>query len=67
MPLLDLEGPAVALPVPPPPAEVSAALRQADPPVIARIRDDRVLLDPRTLSEDEIEPVVAAARAAVGT
>jgi hypothetical protein len=37
--------------------------------VIARIHDGRVLLDPRTLEEAEVEPVATAARdalAAVG-
>jgi hypothetical protein len=31
--------------------------------VIARVQDGRVLLDPRTLADDEIEAVVAAVRA----
>jgi L-seryl-tRNA(Ser) seleniumtransferase len=40
----------------------AAALRRGDPPVIARIADGRVLLDPRTLAPDELDAVVAAAR-----
>jgi L-seryl-tRNA(Ser) seleniumtransferase len=45
----------VALPVAHP-DQLTAALREADPPVIARIEDDRLVLDPRTvLAEDERE------------
>ena len=40
-------------------------LRLGDPHVIARIRDDRLLLDPRTLREDEEAEVVSALAAAV--
>jgi L-seryl-tRNA(Ser) seleniumtransferase len=60
LPLLELEGPAVALSGPA--AALTAALRGADPPVIARIHEGRVLLDPRTIANDELELVIAAAR-----
>jgi L-seryl-tRNA(Ser) seleniumtransferase len=66
LPLLELEGPAVALHGEATPVALAQALRDADPPVIARINEGRVLLDPRTLSEDELEPAAAAARAALG-
>ncbi len=33
--------------------QLEEELRAGDPPVIVRIKDDRVLLDPRTLAEDE--------------
>jgi L-seryl-tRNA(Ser) seleniumtransferase len=59
LPLLELEGPAVALSSEDPVA-VMRALREADPPVIARIHDGRVLLDPRTLSDEEIELALTA-------
>jgi len=36
------------------------ALRTADPPVVARIEQDRVLIDPRTLLPGDAEQVVAA-------
>ena len=36
---------------------VAAALRAADPPVVGRISDGRVLLDPRTLTDAEVELV----------
>jgi L-seryl-tRNA(Ser) seleniumtransferase len=65
LPLLELEGPAVALDADVSPVEVSAALRASEPPVIARIHDGRVVLDPRTLGDDELEPVVRAVRAAI--
>jgi hypothetical protein len=34
--------------------------------VLARVHDGRVLLDPRTILDDELDDVVAAARAASG-
>ena len=40
-------------------------LRQADPPVIGRIEDGRVLLDPRTVLPEEEEPLLRAVKAAV--
>jgi L-seryl-tRNA(Ser) seleniumtransferase len=58
LPLLELPGPAVALPGAP--DLLAARLRAADPPVIGRIEDDRLLLDPRTLADDEIELVASA-------
>jgi L-seryl-tRNA(Ser) seleniumtransferase len=65
LPLLELEGPVVALSSPRDAVAIMEALRRGDPPVIARISDGRVLLDPRTLGDDEVEPAAAAARAAV--
>ncbi|MCX5731363.1 MAG: L-seryl-tRNA(Sec) selenium transferase, partial [Deltaproteobacteria bacterium] len=41
-------------------------LREADPPVIARIEEGRVLLDPRTVLPGEDAAVLAAVRGAVG-
>ncbi len=58
LPLLELEGPVVALDADP--EALAWALRNADPPVIARISDGRVLLDPRTLADAEVELVAAA-------
>ena len=46
------------------PAETARRLRSADPPVIARVHDGRVVLDPRTLSDDEIELVIDAVHGA---
>ncbi len=38
-------------------ALIERALREADPPVVARIIDDHVVLDPRTLLPGELEIV----------
>jgi L-seryl-tRNA(Ser) seleniumtransferase len=65
LPLLELDGPVVALSAGDP-QQLAAALRSADPPVIARISDGRVLLDPRTLTDDEADEVAAAAATALG-
>jgi L-seryl-tRNA(Ser) seleniumtransferase len=65
LPLLELEGPAVALISGASPMAIAHALRKAEPPVVGRIHEERVLLDPRTLRDDELEPVAAAARAAL--
>ena len=58
----------LALPATPErPAETLArALRAYDPPVIARIERDTLLLDPRTVHQREDKMVVAALRAAMG-
>jgi L-seryl-tRNA(Ser) seleniumtransferase len=66
LPLLELEGPVVALPSSREADSLAAELRHADPPVIARIHEGRVLLDPRTLRDDEVDDVVRAARTALG-
>jgi L-seryl-tRNA(Ser) seleniumtransferase len=58
LPLLELEGPVVALAGDP--ETLARALRAHDPPVIARIHDGRVLLDPRTLSDEDVPLVVGA-------
>jgi L-seryl-tRNA(Ser) seleniumtransferase len=56
LPLLELPGPVVALTAPRA-HELAAALRACDPPVIGRIADGRVLLDPRTLTDAEVEEI----------
>jgi L-seryl-tRNA(Ser) seleniumtransferase len=48
------------------PDALAARLRQADPPVIARIEEDRVVLDPRTVMPHEDEAVVRGVRGALG-
>ena len=63
LPLLELGGPVVSLDADPEP--LAQALRRGDPAVIARIHDGRVLLDPRTLSDDEVEQVAGATRRAL--
>lgn len=44
---------------------LEAALRAEDPAVIARIKDDALLLDPRTLQDDEIVPAARRVAAAL--
>jgi L-seryl-tRNA(Ser) seleniumtransferase len=66
LPLLELEGPAVALRTDRDPVAIAGALRDADPPVLARIHDGQVLLDPRTLTDAELGPVAVAVRHALG-
>ena len=46
---------------------LAEALRRHDPPVVARVARDALLLDPRTLSADEVEVVAEAVSAALGT
>jgi L-seryl-tRNA(Ser) seleniumtransferase len=63
LPLLELEGPAVALAPSPDGADAqAAALRGCDPPIVGRIQDGRVLLDPRTITDAEVELVAEALR-----
>jgi L-seryl-tRNA(Ser) seleniumtransferase len=64
LPLLALEGPVVALTGPA--TELHRALRTGEPPVLARVHEGELLLDPRTLADDELDAVIAAARAALG-
>jgi len=61
LPLTELEGPVCAVePGSAGAAALAGALRRGDPPVIARIEDGRVLLDPRTMSDAEAEAAGAA-------
>src|SRR5205814_10539916 len=43
--------------------DLASALRLGEPPVIALVRDERTLLDCRTIADDEIEAVAAAVHA----
>ncbi len=67
LPLLELKGPAVALqPTADGPDALAARLRQHDQPLIARIADGRVIVDPRTLQgDDELDQAAAAITAAL--
>ena len=49
------------------PTALAAALRAGDPPIVARIEHDRVLLDPRTVDPSEDRAVEAALRALCAT
>jgi L-seryl-tRNA(Ser) seleniumtransferase len=46
--------------------ELAAALRHGEPPVFARIHEDALRLDPRTLLEGDRERLIAAFRALAG-
>jgi L-seryl-tRNA(Ser) seleniumtransferase len=66
LPLLELEGPVVEIISEKSPEVIAESLRRFDPPVIGRIHDGRVLLDPRTLVSDaEVEIVAGAVHAAL--
>ena len=68
LPLLELHGPAVALdPGPAGVVALAAALRTGEPPVVGRIQDDRLLLDPRTLDDVEVDAAARAVLAALGS
>jgi L-seryl-tRNA(Ser) seleniumtransferase len=58
LPLAEIPSAACALP-----AELVVPLRLGDPPVVGIVRDDRLLLDCRTLSDDEAEEAAAAVAA----
>ncbi len=45
--------------------ELEERLRNGQPPIIARIRGDALILDPRTISPPEVEDVVKGVRAAL--
>ena len=64
LPLLELPGPAVAIdPGPAGATALAADLRAGDPAVVGRIHDGRLLLDPRTLTDDEAREAARAVRA----
>jgi L-seryl-tRNA(Ser) seleniumtransferase len=65
LPLVELEGPAVAL-ANENPETLVRSLREGTPPLIARIHDGRVLLDPRTLTDAEVEVAIDTVRHALG-
>jgi L-seryl-tRNA(Ser) seleniumtransferase len=68
LPLLELEGPVVALtPSGEGPDELHARLRRGDPPIVARIHAGAVLLDPRTIAEVEVEFVVRGVGSALAS
>ena len=46
-------------------AELAARLRTGTPAVLGRVQDGKVLLDVRTVFDDQVDPLVEAVRAAV--
>jgi L-seryl-tRNA(Ser) seleniumtransferase len=66
LPLAELDTAALALGSPArPAAALDQRLRDGRPPVIGRIADDRLLLDCRTVADDEVPLLVRAVRALV--
>jgi L-seryl-tRNA(Ser) seleniumtransferase len=66
LPLLELAGPVCAID----PGKISLdelarRLRTGDPPVVGRAREGWMLLDPRTLTDEEVEQAAAAVAAAL--
>jgi L-seryl-tRNA(Ser) seleniumtransferase len=59
LPLAELESWACALD-----EELAGPLRSAEPPIVGIVRDGRLLLDCRTLTEEEVDEVAAAVAAA---
>jgi L-seryl-tRNA(Ser) seleniumtransferase len=67
LPLTELEGPVCEVDPGPLGAEALAArLRHANPPVVGRIAAGKLILDPRTLSDEEAKLCAAAVREALG-
>jgi L-seryl-tRNA(Ser) seleniumtransferase len=64
-PLSEIDSFAVALISAKKPTAVEKALRRADTPVIARIADERVILDIRTIDESEFADTARAAEGAI--
>ncbi len=48
------------------PLEVAARLRAGDPPIVARVEGERVLLDPRTVLPDQEKALLAGIAACLG-
>jgi len=65
LPLVELEGPALAVTSPAGPDALAARLRRGDPAIVARVQDGAVLLDPRTIADVELEFVVRGVCAAL--
>ena len=67
LPLLELDGAVCAVdPGSLGADELARRLRVSDPPVVGRTRDGWLLLDPRTLTDDEAQVAAAAVVAALG-
>lgn len=65
LPLVELKGPVVALDRHYDPGRLAARLRLGDPALLPRVAHDQVLIDPRTLLDEEIELAADALRRAL--
>jgi L-seryl-tRNA(Ser) seleniumtransferase len=60
LPLVELEGPVVTVrPRQGGPDRLQARLRANDPPIIARVQKGALVLDPRTIGDEQVEPAAA--------
>jgi L-seryl-tRNA(Ser) seleniumtransferase len=66
LPLLELTGPAVALPYHGNPNRFAQALREADPPLLTRINNNQVIVDPRTLPDNALNTAANVIRHVTG-
>jgi L-seryl-tRNA(Ser) seleniumtransferase len=67
LPLLELSGPVAAIDPGPSGADALARrLRAAEPSLVGRIQDERLLLDPRTLADEEVETAMRVIEAVLG-
>jgi L-seryl-tRNA(Ser) seleniumtransferase len=62
----DVALPSSAAALPDPRGELAAALRTGRPAVVGRVEDGRLLLDARTLRDEDVDAVAGAVRAARG-
>jgi L-seryl-tRNA(Ser) seleniumtransferase len=65
LPLLELEGPVVAVSARAGAGALAERLRRGDPAIVARVHEGVVLLDPRTVSEVEVDFLVRGVRGAL--
>jgi L-seryl-tRNA(Ser) seleniumtransferase len=65
LPLLELQGPVVAVSAGAGADALSERLRRGDPAIVARVHDGDVLLDPRTVADVEVEFLVRGVTAAL--
>jgi L-seryl-tRNA(Ser) seleniumtransferase len=65
LPLAELPGPVVAVTLPGwTPDALAERLRRGEPALLGRIERGRLLLDPRTLADGELDAAAGAVRAA---
>jgi L-seryl-tRNA(Ser) seleniumtransferase len=66
LPLLELEGPVVSIrPIEGGLDRVQGRLRMNDPPIIGRVRKGALVLDPRTIRDEEVAPAAVGVAAAL--
>ena len=65
LPALELEGPVVAVSARAGAAALAERLRQGDPAIVGRVHEGVVLLDPRTVSDVEVDFLVRGVREAL--